>query len=42
MSDDVYYGHRTTPQNFQLAYIFRKVDLSLAVTLYITVTFLFP
>ena len=32
-------GHRTTSQNFQFLYIFCKVDLYIAVTLYITVTF---
>ena len=38
----VYHGHRTTSQNFQLPYIFCKVDLNIAVTLYITVTVPFP
>ena len=38
----VYYGHRRTSQNFQLPYIFCKVDLYIAVTLYITVTLPFP
>ena len=38
----VYHGHRTTSQNFQLPYIFCKVDLNIAVTLYITVTLPFP
>ena len=37
-----YYGHRTTSRNFQLPYIFCKVDLYIAVTLYITVTLPFP
>ena len=35
----VYYGRQTTSQNFQFLYIFCKVDLYIAVTLYITVTF---
>ena len=35
----VYYGHRTASQNFQFLYIFCKVDLYIAVTWYITVTF---
>ena len=34
----VYYGHRKTSQNFQLPYVFYKVDLYIAVTLFITVT----
>ena len=38
----VYYGHRRTSQNFQLPYICCKVDLYIAVTLYITVTLPFP
>ena len=40
----VYYGHRTTSQNFQLPYIFWKVDLYLCitVTLYIPDTLPFP
>ena len=38
----VYYGHRTTTQNFQLSYIFCKVALCIAATLYITVTLPFP
>ena len=38
----VYYGHRTTSLNFQLPYIFCKVDLFIGVTLYITVTLPFP
>ena len=38
----VYYGHRTTSQNFQLPCIFCKVDLYIAITLYITVTLPFP
>ena len=38
----VYYGHRKTSQNFQLPYIFCKVELYIAVILYITVTLPFP
>ena len=38
----LYYGHWTTSQNFKLPYIFCKVDLYIAITLYITVTFPFP
>ena len=38
----VYYGHRTTSQNFQLPYIFCKVDLYIAVILHVTVTLHFP
>ena len=41
-SHPVYYGHRTMSQNFQLPYIFRKVDMYIAVTLYTTVTLPFP
>ena len=37
----VYYGHQTT-QNFQLPYTFCRVDLYIAVTLYIMVTLPFP
>ena len=38
----VYYGHRITSQNFQLPYIFCKVDQYIVVTLYITVTLPLP
>ena len=37
-----YYGHRTTPRNFQLPYIFCKVELYIEVTLFVTVTLPFP
>ena len=33
-SHPVYYGHWTISQNFQLNFIFCKVDLYIAVTLY--------
>ena len=38
----VYYSHQTTSQKFQLPYIFCKVDLYIAVTLYIMVTLSCP
>ena len=34
----VYYSHRPTSQNFQLPYIFCKLDLYIVITLYTTVT----
>ena len=37
-SHPLYYGHRTTSQNFQLPCIFCKVDLYIAVALYVMVT----
>ena len=37
-SHPVYYGHWTISQNFQLNFIFCKVDLYIAATLYIMVT----
>ena len=37
-----YYGQRTTSRNFQLPYIFCKVELYTEVTLFVTVTLPFP